>query len=337
MCACSFLLLFSRCFKLYYVVRAAVPLGSSVLQVLFRMLHWLAELPVLPLSIFLPTSDGGLGHEYMVFPTSPFHFAIYLRHLMTEAKTAYPLESAVHSIAWFHLMGGEPSPADHPLVKSTLAGAQRLLAHQTTRKEPITVSQLVQLVASKANSVASLYNIRSVVICLLAFAAFLRFDELARLVRSDVKIENDMLNLFIQSSKTDQYRDGAWVVVASSRKATCQVAMMNRYLDRAGLSCDRPLFCQLPKTKYGYKQRSKGLTYSRLRELVLEAFKDIVPDISAIGTHSLRSGGATAAANAGVPDRLFKLHGHWPSESAKDLYVQDSLSSRLLVSKALGI
>ena len=26
---------------------------------------------------------------------------------------------------------------------------------------------------------------------------------------------------------------------------------------------------------------------------MLEAFKDIVPDISAIGTHSLRSGGAT--------------------------------------------
>jgi len=70
---------------------------------------------------------------------------------------------------------------------------------------------------------------------------------------------------------------------------------------------------------------------------VLEAFKDIVPDISAIGTHSLRSGGATAAANAGVPDRLFKRHGNWASESAKDGYVQDSLSSRLSVSKALGI
>ena len=222
-------------------------------------------------------------------------------------------------------------------MKSTLAGAQRLLAHQTTKKEPITVSQLEQLVASKADSMASLYNIRSVVICLLAFAAFLRFDELAKLVRSDVKIENDMLKLFIQSSKTDQYRDGAWIVVASSRKATCPVAMMNRYLDRAGLSCDSPLFCQLSKTKCGYKPRSKGLSYSRLRELVLEAFKDIVPDISAIGTHSLRSGGATAAANAGVPDRLFKRHGRWASESAKDGYVQDSLSSRLSVSKALGI
>ena len=70
---------------------------------------------------------------------------------------------------------------------------------------------------------------------------------------------------------------------------------------------------------------------------MLEAFKDIVPDISAIGTHSLRSGGATAAASAGVPDRLFTRHGRWASESAKDGYVQDSLSSRLSVSKALGI
>ena len=93
----------------------------------------------------------------------------------------------------------------------------------------------------------------------------------------------------------------------------------------------------IKKTKFGYKPRSKGLSYTRLRELVLEAFKDIVPDISAIGTHSLRSGGATAAANAGIPDRLFKRHGRWSSDSAKDGYVKDSLSSRLSVFKALGV
>lgn len=65
---------------------------------------------------------------------------------------------------------------------------------------------------------ASLYNIRSVVICLIPFAVFLRFDELAKLVRSDVEIKSDMLKLFIESSKTDQYRDGPWVVIASSSK-----------------------------------------------------------------------------------------------------------------------
>ena len=70
---------------------------------------------------------------------------------------------------------------------------------------------------------------------------------------------------------------------------------------------------------------------------MLEAFKDTVPDISAIGTHSLGSGGDTAAATAGIPDRLFKRHGRWSSDSAKDGYVKDSLSTCLSVSKALGI
>ena len=70
---------------------------------------------------------------------------------------------------------------------------------------------------------------------------------------------------------------------------------------------------------------------------MLDAFKDIVPNIPAFGKHSLRSGGATATANAGAPDRLFKRHSRWASESAKDGYVQDSLSSRLSVSKALGV
>ena len=90
-------------------------------------------------------------------------FVIYLRHLMTEAKTASPLESAIHSISWFHQLGGEPSPSDHPLVRSTLASAQRFLARQTIKKVSVTVFQLEQLVASKTDSMASLYNIRSVV------------------------------------------------------------------------------------------------------------------------------------------------------------------------------
>ena len=46
----------------------------------------------------------------------------------------------------------------------------------------------------------TLFNIRSVLICLLAFAAFLRFDKLAELVRSDVEVDSE--KLFIEYSKT---------------------------------------------------------------------------------------------------------------------------------------
>ena len=82
---------------------------------------------------------------------------------------------------------------------------------------------------------------------------------------------------------------------------------------------------------------AKGISYTRLRELVLESFVGIVPDLSKIGTHSLRSGGASAAANAGVAGCLLKQHGHWLSDSAKDGYVKDSLNAHLSVSKALTL
>ena len=48
---------------------------------------------------------------------------------------------------------------------------------------------------------------------------------------------------------------------------------------------------------------------------------------------SLKAGGATIAANAGVPDRLLKRHDRWKPETAKDGYVKDSVESRLAVSK----
>ena len=50
---------------------------------------------------------------------------------------------------------------------------------------------------------------------------------------------------------------------------------------------------------------------------------------------SLCAGGATAAANAGVEDRLFKRHGRWKSASAKD-YVKVSVERRLEVTRQSG-
>ena len=106
-------------------------------------------------------------------------------------------------------------------------------------------------------------------------------------------------------------------------------------------SSDDPnfLFRGLSKTCKGYKVKSatNKISYSRLRELIIEAFLPYLEDVSSIVTYSLRSGGAIAAARAGIPDRLFKRHGRWRSEKAKDGYIQDSMADRLLVSQSLGI
>ena len=69
-CVCVFCFYFADVFSctLWSDLRAAVnrDLGNP-LQVLFGMLRWLAEHPVLPPSIILLTTDGGLRHENMAW------------------------------------------------------------------------------------------------------------------------------------------------------------------------------------------------------------------------------------------------------------------------------
>ena len=90
-------------------------------------------------------------------------------------------------------------------------------------------------------------------------------------------------------------------------------------------------------TRIYFRQVNKPLSYSRMRELFIEAFSLFVVNIKSYGLHSLRSGGATSAAKYGVPDRLFKRHGRWRSDKSKDGYVKDDLVQRMLVSQNLGI
>ena len=90
-------------------------------------------------------------------------------------------------------------------------------------------------------------------------------------------------------------------------------------LTGANSNSDKFFFRGLSKTKDGYRVRaSGGLSYSRMRELIFEKLIALGLDKRTFRLHSLHSGGASAAAQAGVPDRLYKHHGRWCSETAKD-------------------
>ena len=86
----------------------------------------------------------------------------------------------------------------------------------------------------------------------------------------------------------------------------------------------------------GLRQSGK-ISYTCLRELFKKKVADLGLPPSNVGLHSLRAGGATAAANGKVPDRLFKRNRCWRSESAKEGYVKDHIQSRLEVSQSLGL
>ena len=90
-----------------------------------------------------------------------------------------------------------------------IAAARRILAHSTAKKEPVTVEMLERLCEKSGGVDASLADVRTLAICLLGFAGFLTYDELAKLRVSDLSVYPDHMEyIFIESSKTDQFRDG---------------------------------------------------------------------------------------------------------------------------------
>ena len=114
--------------------------------------------------------------------------------------------------------------------------------------------------------------------------------------------------------------------------------MLERYVAMAeiDLTTEAHLFRGISHIKRGERLRPSG-ALSCMRELFLSKLSELGYDPKRFGLHSLREGGVTAATNAGVPDRMFKRHGRWRSESVKNGYIEDSVDSRMAVSKSLNL
>ena len=69
---------------------------------------------------------------------------------------------------------------------------------------------------------------------------------------------------------------------------------------------------------------------TRVQEILLDGLESLGLEKSKFGLHSLRSGGA-----AGINDRVFKKHGRWASDTAKDGYVHESITENCLFPKTL--
>ena len=64
------------------------------------------------------------------------------------------------------------------------------------------------------------------------------------------------------------------------------------------------------KQKNGESLRQSGhISYSCFKELFTKKMTELGFEAAEFGLHSLRAGGATAVASAGVPDQLFNPHG----------------------------
>ena len=104
--------------------------------------------------------------------------------------------------------------------------------------------------------------------------------------------------------------------------------VLSLYLDR------------LYRSSSSYTLRSGKISYTTCRDILRDTLSQLGLNPNDYGLHSLRSGGITSAvrnSSNSIPERLLKIHGRWKSDSAKDMYVEESLENRLQVTKYLGL
>ena len=243
------------------------------------------------------------------------------------------VNSAVYWVSYVHKKSGYPEVSEYPVVKQLLDVAKHILARPPTRKKPLSTDQVRSLLTRlEGGSVADL---QLAALLALGFFGFLHWDDLHHLSVDSLNFGVSHVAIFLRKRKSDQFREGSWVFIARSSTPPCPVAVVEKFLRIGGHRKGSKLFRRVRSTKQGVCLRDQPMSYSRAKELLKKELTRKGLDSSLFGIHSLRSGGASAAAALGVPDRLFQRHGGWRSEKARNNYVEESLDSLLLVLKSM--
>ena len=263
-----------------------------------------------------------IRHGHSDIPAQPVHIALYISHLLDNGASHSTVSSAIYSIKWMHEISGLTDPTDISFVKSLQESSKRITARPVQRKDPVD-SRLLQSLCEMYKNSTDLLVLRNLTMILIEFSGFLRYDELSALKCVDITVETEYLKIFIHRSKTDQLREGSEILISKGITCACPYSMFLRFVSAAKIDLSsehfifKPIFRSSGIAKFIHK--NKKLSYTAARQNIVTLLKKVAPNLN-IGLHSLRSGGATAAANFGVNERCLQRHGRWKSTSSKNMY-----------------
>jgi integrase len=226
---------------------------------------------------------------------------------------------------WSVCRWSERNPADSPMVADLMRAARCvLLPPGTNRKKHLTKKLLTRVLDHLGLATR---GVRDTCMMALMFMGFLRESEAVNLRTEDVWVGKEggerVLFVFLRTSKADKEKRGVTVVVAGS----LILSLVDAWL------CDRA-----PTSEWFFHgARGEKLSRTYPCKVMQSSLREIgVDDWKMYGSHSCRSGGATAAWERGLAVELIKRHGRRKSD-AVFLYLRSSLKTRLRVSLALNV
>jgi len=207
-------------------------------------------------------------------------------------------------------------------LKRIIAGARRIhIAIPRTQHDVVTIDILRSLVNSLNTSLFNDVNLHAA-FC-LAFAAFLRVDDLLSLLRSCVIFSRDMqsLTLILPRSKTDQFGQTTSIFISIAADAKiCPVRSLQRLFTRYPRHLTAPLF------SHSVGPFTQRWFISQLRSSLLR----VGLNPAHFSGHSFRRGAATSALSAGISRSDIMRLGRWKSDSVDRYFSVSSNNANLL-------
>jgi integrase len=258
-------------------------------------------------------------------PATDNELAAYLAaHATTLAVATLTRRLAAISVA--HEAHGFANPVRSPLVRATMRGIRRERGSAQRQAKPLLRDDLFAVLAAMSGS---LKDIRDRALLLIGFAGGFRRSELVSIDCGDIERVRQGLIITLRRSKTDQDGLGRKIGIPIGRSKWCPVTALEGWLEASGIG-DGPVFRRLDRHGRVSAERLSGEGVCLVVRARLAAAEY---DPSPFSGHSLRSGLATSAVQAGVSTLKIRGQTGHASDAMLARYVRDG---ELFIDNAAG-
>ena len=249
-------------------------------------------------------------------PSEPKIVSLYLTFLSTKDAKMSTLKRRLVSIGVIHKLKGFYLDTKHPSIIENIMGIKRRKGSIQRSKKPILINNLKALINAIDEKIDSeIKKLRDRTIILIGFSGGFRRNEIVSLNYDDLDFVPEGVKIDIRRSKTDQFGEGSVKALPYfDNSKYCPVVSLKKWISVSEINSGS-LFRRFLK---GSKLSEKRLTDQTVALLIKEYLQLTGIDSRNYSGHSLRSGFATSAAEAGAEERsIMAMTGHKSTEMVR--------------------
>mgnify|MGYP006085810533 CR=1 FL=1 len=249
-------------------------------------------------------------------PSEPKVVSLYLTYLSSKEVKISTIKRRLVSIGVIHKMKGHYLDTKHPVIIENLMGIKRRKGTIQKGKKPILINDLKKLVdVINQEKTADIKKLRNKAILIIGFSGGFRRNEIVSLDLEDIEFVFEGVKITVKKSKTDQFGEGMIKGIPHFNESLyCPVTTLKRWINISKIK-KGPLFRRFSK---GSKLSENRLTDQSVALIIKSYLTKAGINSQNYSGHSLRSGFATSAAEAGAEERsIMSMTGHKSTEMVR--------------------